>query len=255
MSGQQLVLDFEDGVATIALDRPDKLNAVGRELADQLEAAIVEVARRRVRCAVLRGRGRAFCVGADLAGGGGDPAAADAWISRIAALLQALQRLPCPLVSFVHGYALGFGASLAIAADLVLATEDAKFGFPEVRHGLVPGVTMALLAERVDIASACEMLLMGERFDAAQAERYGLVNCVVSSADGETALAAWVQRLLEGSPTAMRTTKRLMREMMALTPKSRMAAGVDAVLAGRQTADAKEGFAAFREKRKPVWAD
>src|SRR5690606_34097394 len=134
-----------------------------------------------------------------------------------------------------------------------LATEDAQFGFPEVHHGLVPGVTMALLAERVNILQAAEIIFFGERFGAEQAKNYGLVNRVVPSAEGEAALADWIGRLSKGSPMAMNLSKRLLREMLSLDPAGRMAAGMDAVLVGRQTEDAREGFAAFREKRKPSW--
>ena len=252
---KQVVLKFSNDVATVELNRPEKLNAVGQELADALEAAVEEIATQGARCAVIRGRGRAFCVGADLGGGNkDDPAAAEAWIDRIVTLLEGVQQLPCPLVSYVHGYALGLGASLAMAADLVLATDEAQFGFPEVHHGLVPGVTMALLAERVNILTAGEIILFGERFDASKAMQYGLVNQVVPASDGQSMLDDWTQRLSRGSPMAMRASKRLLREMLSLTPKSRIAAGVYAVLVGRQTEDAKEGFAAFRDKRKPRWA-
>lgn len=253
MTEKQVVLTLDRCIARVELNRPDKLNAVGQELADALEEAIEQAGRRGARCAVLTGRGRAFCVGADLGGNKGDPAAAEAWILRVAGLLQRVQELPCPLIAYVHGYALGLGASLAMAADLVIAADDTRFGFPEVHHGLIPGVTMALLAERVNLLAANEIILLGEKFDAAAAQAYGLVNKVVAPADADAMIADWTGHLMKASPAALRTSKRLLREMIALTPKSRMAAGVDAVLTGRQSEDAQEGFTAFREKRQPRW--
>ena len=253
MTEKQVVVTFEGDVARIELNRPEKLNAVGQELADALEQAISEVGQRGARCAVLKGRGRAFCVGADLGGGKSDPDAAEAWIQRIVSLLYLVHELPCPLVSYVHGYALGLGASLAMAADLVVAADDATFGFPEVHHGLIPGVTMALLAERVNLLAANEIILLGEKFGAARARDYGLVNTVVAPAQADAAIDGLVSRLLKASPMASHASKRLMREMIALPPRSRMAAGVDAVLTGRRSEDAQEGFAAFREKRQPRW--
>jgi enoyl-CoA hydratase/carnithine racemase len=140
-----------------------------------------------------------------------------------------------------------------MASDLVLATESAQFGFPEVHHGLVPGLTMALLVDRVSTLDANHILYFGERFDARQALGYGIVNEIVADAAGEATLAAWVERLAKGSPTALKLTKRLARQLRSLPTASRYAAGIDAVLVGRQTDDAREGVAAFREKRKPNW--
>lgn len=251
---RQVVVTVADGLATVELNRPEKLNAVGQELADALEDAFREVRAQKARCAILRGRGRAFCVGADLAAGDKEnPAAAEAWINRIASLVEGLRTLPCPVVAYVHGYALGLGATLAMGADLVVAADDAKLGFPEVHHGLVPGVTMALLVERVSALAANEIILLGERFGAAEAKEYGIVNRVVPAAEADAAVADLAERLMRGSPMALKASKRLLAQMGSLPPRSRMAAGVDAVLTGRQSEDAKEGFASFREKRKPSW--
>lgn len=255
MTEKQVVLNFDGEIARLELNRPDKLNAVGQELADALEAALAEIHERKARCAVLTGRGRAFCVGADLGGNRGDPSAAEAWIHRVAGLLQRVEELPCPLIAYVHGHALGLGASLAMAADLVVAADDTKLGFPEVHHGLIPGVTMALLADRVSLSAATEIILLGERFDAARAQAYGIVNKVVKPSEAEAVISDLVGRLMKASPSALRMSKRLLREMIPLTPQSRMAAGIDAVLVGRRSEDAQEGFAAFREKRSPRWAN
>lgn len=248
-------LVIEDQAAHIQLTRPDKLNAVGQQMADELIAAVGTIERREdTRVVTLTGRGRAFCAGAEL--GRQDLEAAGAqrhWIETVAQTLDWIQNIRCPVIAGVHGYALGLGCSLAMAADLVIVAEDAVLGFPEVRHGLVPGVTMAQLMRIADRRVISELVLLAQTFSGVEAKDYGLVNRVVPGDALQTELEGLAQKVTELSPAALRLSKQLLNELDGLPPSERSEAGVAAVLLGRDTDDAREGARSFREKSRPEW--
>lgn len=251
----QVLLEWEGPVVRVRLNRPDKLNAVGQQMATELLQALDEIERRPdQRVMLLTGEGRAFCAGADLGGETREtPEARQEWISTVSLVLRRIRALRCPVVAGVHGYSLGLGCSVAMAADLVIAAEDAIFGFPEVMHGLVPGVTAALLQPLVGSRVATELLLLGERFGGHQARAHGLVNRVVAGQDLESAMTTLADRVVDLSPTALRQTKKLLNELRGLPPREQFAAGEAAVLLGQDTEDAREGGLAFRGKRTPSW--
>ena len=155
MAEELVRVTTEAGVATITLNRPDKLNALNQGVADGLLAAVAAIAADpSARAVVLRGEGRSFCVGADLHAVASDtPSARRAWVNRVTELHLALRRLGKPTVARVHGHALGAGCSLMMACDLALAADDAVMGYPEVEHGLVPGVSMIFLQQAVGAPS------------------------------------------------------------------------------------------------------
>ncbi len=160
-------------VARIWLNRPERLNAVNATLVEGLVDALSRAIDERVGAAILAGRGRAFCSGHDLKDDDSDP-------QRLQDVTRAVRRAPFPVITAVHGYALGSGCEFALCSDLVVAAEDAVFGFPEVEVGLgVTGGISHVLPLAVGIARAKELVLLGERFDAGQAERLGLINRVV----------------------------------------------------------------------------
>jgi len=188
-------VEVDDGVAVITLNRPERLNAVAPVLVDDLLTALDEVAREEsgARAVVLTGNGRAFCAGHDLKE---PPATGDARrrLERIQDVTRRIRALPQPVIAAVHGYAIGAGAEFALGCDLVLAAPDAVFAFPESGLGLsVTGGISRLLPLLVGPLKAKELLLLGERVDAAEAARIGLVNAVVP--DAREAAVAWARAI------------------------------------------------------------
>jgi 2-(1,2-epoxy-1,2-dihydrophenyl)acetyl-CoA isomerase len=190
---------WDGDVARIWLNRPERLNAVAPVLVEDLLTALDRVAGSGAGAVVLGGRGRAFCAGHDLkeAGAEGDDRRR---LERLQDVTRRLRALPQPVIAAVHGYAIGAGAEFALGCDLVLAAEDAVFAFPEAGLGLsVTGAASRLLPLLVGPAKAKELLLLGERIDAATAERIGLVNAVATDVDA-TAMA-WARKIA-GQPSA-----------------------------------------------------
>ena len=174
--------DSSDSIATIRLNRPERLNAVTPALVSDLVAALRRAEADQVGAVVLSGNGRSFCAGHDL-----QEHEPDATLSSVRAQVEMIQdvtrmvrRLPCPVVASVHGFALGAGCEFALCCDLVVASSSATFGFPEVGVGLsVTGGISHVLPITVGFVRAKELLLLGERFTADQAHAWGLVNRVV----------------------------------------------------------------------------
>ena len=255
MAEELVRVTTEAGVATITLNRPDKLNALNQGVADGLLAAVAAIAADpSARAVVLRGEGRSFCVGADLHAVASDtPSARRAWVNRGTELHLALRRLGKPTVARVHGHALGAGCSLMMACDLALAADDAVMGYPEVEHGLVPGVSMIFLQQAVGARTVLDLVLTGRRFSGAEAASLGLINRALPAAELDAAVAQITGRLTAVSPTAVRLSKQLFYDLAGLNPREQLSAGQDLVLIGRNTEDAWEGAAAFKEKRRPQW--
>lgn len=203
-----VALRFTDGVAVVTLNRPERLNAVVPALVDDLLARLAEVAGSDAGAVVLTGAGRAFCAGYDLKE---PPADGDSRrrIERLQQVTRRIRELPQPVIAAVHGYAIGAGAEFALGCDLVLAAEDAQFGFPEAGLGLsVTGGISRLLPLLVGPLKAKELLLLGERVDAAEAARLGLVNAVVPDAR-ETALR-WARAIAQKPAYAVTLAKRVL---------------------------------------------
>ncbi|MDQ8728196.1 enoyl-CoA hydratase/isomerase family protein [Bradyrhizobium sp. LHD-71] len=250
---EHVVISEAEGIVRFELNRPDKMNSVDNLMARQLLDACEKVdASSTARCIIVSGRGRAFCGGADLAAAREQPA--EVWVRTVSTVLQRIKSMPCPVITAIHGYALGLGAGLAMCGDLVIADETAKLGFPEVHHGLVPGVIAAAVRPLVSERALAELLFIGDKLTAEQARGFGLVSTVVPSGGLAEASEALARRLMHGSPTAMRLTKKLMQQMKDMTSEESYRAGEAAVLVGRETEDAKEGMSAFKERRQPVWS-
>jgi enoyl-CoA hydratase/carnithine racemase len=250
---EHVAISETGGIVRFELNRPDKMNSVDNLMAKQLLDACQTVeTSATARCIIISGRGRAFCGGADLAAARDQPA--EVWVRTVSTVLQRIKSMPCPVIMAVHGYALGLGAGLAVAGDFVIADETATLGFPEVHHGLVPGVIAAAVRPLVSERALAELLFIGDRLTAEQAKGYGLVNTVVPAGHLAEASEVLARRLMHGSPTALRLTKKLMQEMKEMTTEQAYRAGEAAVLVGRETEDAKEGMGAFKERRQPVWS-
>lgn len=220
----------DGGLALIHLNRPDRLNAVVPALTEDLAAALARAAREDARVVVLAGRGRAFCAGHDLKEPEPveTPVQTRARLEEIQDVTRLVRRFPGPVVAAVHGYALGAGCEFALACDVVVATEDAQFGFPEVGVGLsVTGGISKLLPVLVGWAKAKELLLLGDRITGAEAGRIGMVGRVVPPGEHEAAAVELARRLADRPPLALSLAKQVLDHGLDATLEDAMLREVD----------------------------
>jgi methylglutaconyl-CoA hydratase len=244
-------VELSRGVATLTLNRPERSNAFDQGMLNILAQQFAErAADPATRVVVFRGAGKHFCGGADLVARGMEPAPATGQVSLVDAL-AALDRLPKPTVAVVHGAAVGGGAGLAACCDIVLATDAAFFSIPEVRVGMPPLGVAPFLIRAMGHRAFRRYGLSGERFGAAEALRVGIAHEVVDADKLEQRLGEIADALLHAAPGAVREMKAAME--LDVTP------AIEAILARRaahgppRSDEAKEGVAAFKEKRKPSW--
>lgn len=246
-------LEVEDGVATVTLNRPESLNALNATMRRELLEALTSARRDdAVRAIVLTGEGRGFCAGADLRGGSGERDFRRVLMTEYNPLIEALRALPKPVVAAVNGVAAGAGVSLALAADLVVAADDARFVPAFSRIGLVPdsGLTRTLVLA-LGRHRAMEILLGERHLSAEDATAAGLVAALVPADRLAATTRELARRLASGPTVAIGLTKRLVAAAEDATLGESL--GAEAALqelAGR-TADHAEGVAAFAEKREP----
>ena len=207
----KIVVHQTEAITTIRLNRPEKLNAVDREMLDALDAEVNRLHQdESVRVVVLEGSGeRAFCVGADLNHiATFTPANIRKWVNDGNRVLSRLANLPVPVIAAVHGYAVGGGLEFALACDLRIVSEDSSFGLPEITHGWFPGWggTHRLL-NVIGEAKAKEMVLLGERIDAKTAHGLGLVNRVVPGENLSDEVRQIAESLAQKSPVAVSAAK------------------------------------------------
>jgi len=261
---EKAVLEREDaggGVAVLTLNRPDRLNALSDALIAALEGAFAALAgEAATRVVILRGAGRAFCAGHDLremqagrqAEDGGRAYFADLF-ARCSRLMQAIPRLPQPVIAEVHGIATAAGCQLAASCDMVVAAEDARFGVNGVNIGLFCSTPMVALTRAVPRKAAFEMLTTGALVSAARAEALGLVNRVVPAAvlaEETRALAQTVAAKLGG---AVRIGKRAFHDQIGLDLAAAYAHTGAVMVENMLWRDTAEGIAAFLERRPPDW--
>jgi enoyl-CoA hydratase len=246
-----------DGVATIALDEPATRNALSESLlSDLLEALAAAKRDEGVRCVVLTSTHETtFSAGGNLGQMAGDAPLVHRHFGneRFPTVFEALGQLGKPSICAANGHVLAGALGIALACDLVIARESATFGTPEINVGVFPFMIMALIYRNVGRKKTNELLLLGERVDAHEAERLGIVNRVVADEDFDSAVADWANRLAQKSPLLMRMGKDAMfrQQDMAL---SEALDYLRAQLAlATSTEDIREGVAAFFEKREPVW--
>ncbi|MFN2421814.1 MAG: enoyl-CoA hydratase/isomerase family protein [Gemmatimonadota bacterium] len=251
------VLCQRDGpVATIVLNRPERLNAVSLSLYQELERTLGSIeAAPEIRAVVVTGSGRAFSAGADLVLHDEEDADEEARRAYAEAAQQAFRRLhalPRPIVAAVHGPAIGAGLELAIACDLVVVARDARLRFPELALGtFVGGGTVATLTERVGLSRAKELLLLGSFFSGEEAGAWGLVNRVVESQQVLEVAQELARELAARAPVPIAFAKRLIERARHLDTDQVMTLETEALLACMRTRDWREGIKAFREKRPP----
>src|SRR5579859_717834 len=259
-SGEPVLLDIDQrGVAQVVLNRPERNNAYDGALIQALLAALDTLEQRRdVRAVVISGRGRHFQAGADLTWIDAVRAASrDDNIAASRATAQAIWRLnaaPVPTIALIQGGCFGGGTGLAAACDVVIAAEDALVSIAEVRWALTAAIIIPQLNDAIGVRQVRRYALTGERFAAAEARRIGLVHEVVPAAELPAAGARIVDAVLQNGPLAIAQTKALTLESAwghldeaALTRLSELHADK------RQSAEAVEGLASFKEKRAAVW--
>ena len=241
----------EDGVATLALNRPAKRNALSAALVAQLHRSLGEAGEDpKVRVIAVRGVGRDFCAGADLEeialsrSAGPEEGLADA--QRLGEVFIRIRRLGRPVVAVVTGRALGGGCGLATACDLVLAREDAVFGYPEVRLGFVPALVMSMLRRKTGEAAALELLLSGEWLGAAEARAVGLANRVLAKDEFEAGVAQYLAGLAERPAAAVALTKRLFHGLDGASFEDAIARGAEVNAIARLTGDFGQALDRFR---------
>jgi methylglutaconyl-CoA hydratase len=247
------------GVATVTLNRPRVHNAYNGALIDTLIATFARLEREPgLRCVVLKGAGRHFQAGADLS-------FLDhlrmvsleenrEFSRRTVAAIHGLQLFSRPTIALVQGGCFGGGVGIAAACDIAVAAEDAVFALSEVRWGITPAPIIPLLVERIGARAAGRLALTGERFDAPMALRIGLVHQLCPAAALDEVGAGFVEHLLMAGPEAVAVTKNLIGRSVETPFEGAFHDRIVEEAAGRRrSAEAAEGLASFREKRKPRW--
>ncbi|HEX6124008.1 MAG TPA: enoyl-CoA hydratase-related protein [Pyrinomonadaceae bacterium] len=250
----ELLIHDDGTVRTLTLNRPEKRNALNEELVSALKTALSAVdADDEIRAVVIHGAGKDFCSGADLESlqkiseSSYEENLEDA--RSLAELFALIRHVKIPVVAAVHGRALAGGCGLATACDLVVAAESARFGYPEVKIGFVPAIVMAFLRRNVSEKRAFEIATQGFEFSAAEAERLGLINHVVSDDTFEEEVARYAAVYENVSRSAVIMSKKLLYEMDVLGFADSIEAAAKANAEARMSEDCKKGIARFLEKK------
>src|SRR5881296_1622013 len=242
-------------ITVVTLNRPERRNALTLELLTQLCAAIkVASDEPQKRVVILRGAGAAFCTGLDLKEAA-DQTKAHATAEMVANTLIAISQTRLTTIAAVHGAAVAGGAGIMSACDFVVAAQGTKIGYPEVRRGLVAGLVMTFLRRQVGERNMRELLLGSELIDADRAREIGLVNRVVTRDDLMSEAQKFADAVLQGAPGALAQTKRLIEELWWRSVKQDVDLALEYHMEARESREAREGIAAFNEKRPPNWVE
>jgi len=241
-------------ITIVTLNRPDRRNSLTLELLNELIAAVNTAAKdSSQRVLILRGAGAAFCTGLDLKEAA-DQTKAHETAEMVAKTLVTLAETRLVTIAAVHGAAVAGGAGIMSACDFVIAAEKTKIGYPEVRRGLVAGLVMTFLRRQVGERNLRELVLGGELIEAARAREIGLVNRVVARDEVMNEAEKFADSVLQGAPNALAQTKKLIEELWSTSVKEDVDLALKHHMQARESAEAREGIAAFNEKRKPKWA-
>jgi methylglutaconyl-CoA hydratase len=259
MNDANHLVTVEAGIARVALNRPDVHNALDDRLIADLGASLEKIALdRAVRVVMLTGQGKSFCAGGDLnwmrrtADYTHEQNLADAM--SLAKLLMTLNTMPQPTLALVNGPAYGGGVGLVACCDIAIAADTAKFSLSEVRLGLIPATISPYVVRKIGESKARRYFLTAEVFEAADAEKIGLVHEVVPAAGLEDAAGWFVKRLREGGPAAQAAAKQLIARVAgAPLDEALMEDTARRIADQRATPEGKEGTEAFLAKRNPNW--
>jgi enoyl-CoA hydratase len=247
----------DTGVATIALDQPETRNALSDELLGELTAAL-EAARddSEVHCVVLTStHEKVFSSGGNLAGFAADAPLVDKHfgIERFTRVFRLLGELGKPSICAANGHVLAGALGIALACDLIVAKESARFGTPEINVGVFPFMIMALIYRNVPRKKTNELLLLGEQISAAEAERIGIVNRVAAAEEFDAVVADWAEKLARKTPVLMRLGKDAMFRQQDMAFADALDFLRSQLTIAFSTEDIQEGVRAFFEKREPEW--
>jgi enoyl-CoA hydratase/carnithine racemase len=253
MAEELFKVERHGSYATFTLNRPEKRNSLNEPMLKALDVAVASVENDKgIRAVILRGNGRGFCSGIDLAEaerleGGHNPVSLERIFKR-------LEHLPVPVVAAVQGAALAGGCELALHCDLRVAADDLRMGMTVARVGLVvPYNFIRKLIEIIGAANTSQILYTAEPVDAQRALQMGMVHEVVPAAKLDEAAVAWAEKVAGNAPLSLRTMKKSMRRSLDQSNDAWHEDILEMARMVRSSKDAKEGIRAFLEKRKPVW--
>ncbi len=255
MTPPKVTMEVKDGIARITLNRPEKRNALDRELIAQLKESIrTSAGNPECRVVLLQGAGTDFCSGADLSGL--EKTAQDGVLDNMADARQTaelflmMRNHPRPIIAAVHGRALAGGCGIATASDIILAAESAQFGYPEVNIGFVPAMVMAILRRSVSEKAAFELVVSGQVISAGRAQELGMAHRVYADEKFTTEVNAYAAMLAAKSASALMLSKRLLYNMDSMSFEAALEAGVEINAIARMTEDCQRGIARFLNKAK-----
>lgn len=253
----ELLTHLDSGVLTLTINRPERRNALSWSVITGLRSAVLGAATDpEVRVVVLTGAGdRAFCAGADLGGMAADSSQADVHAARgeLARLFEDMYALGKPTIARVQGFCLAGGFGLALACDLVIASDDSQFGTPEINVGLWPYMITVPLCRSMPPKKALELMMTGRRIDAAEGDRLGFLTSVVAPHELDAAVDELASTLASKSPAVMKLGRDSFYDVFD-QPASEALRQLHPLLSVNTTfEDTAEGITAFMEKRPPVW--
>lgn len=253
MSDLIQVETLERGIVSVTLNRPDRRNALSIDLLDLLCTEIERLANNSThRVVILRGAGLVFSAGLDLREAA-DGSLIERSAEAVSRALDLLRASPLVMIAAVQGGAFAGGAGLMAACDVVIAAVDAKIGFPEARRGLLPALICGVLMHKVREGDLRELFLVGDPIDAIRAQQVGLVQRVVPAERLQDEALSIARAVVAGGPNTIRQTKALLNATFEQTDDSPGPNLIETHLAARHSDEAREGLAAFAEKREPNW--
>lgn len=259
MKYKDIIYTKEEGIATITLNRPDRRNAFSPEMSESINRAVEDAAKdKKVRVLVITGTGRAFCSGADVKAmaerANRQGSEKDEPEIRSEPLHVLLNKFEKPVIAAINGVAVGGGFDLALACDIRIASDRARFAEVFIRRGLIPAMGgIYFLPRLVGIDKACQLIWTGDMIDAREAERIGLVTMVVPHEELESATLELAEKLAKGPPLAIQKAKRNIYRGLGMDLESALEYAASDMKELQQTEDHEEGARAFVEKRQPVF--
>ena len=258
MTFETLRVERQGPIARVTFARPDVRNALNARMIAELTTAFAALSSdESVRAVVLQGAGASFSGGADInymrAGLDLGEKENEADALRLSDMFASIDRCAAPVIARVHGAALGGGSGIVAACDIVIAADDAVFGFTEARLGIVPAVISPFVLRKIGRSHARALFLTGERFDSARALRIGLVHEAVPAAGLDAAVARTIDAILACGPQATRVAKTIVRTVSMMSAEEARAWTAQTIAKRRASDEGQEGLRAFLEKRKPDW--
>jgi methylglutaconyl-CoA hydratase len=257
---ETILLNNKDRYLEIRLNRPEVRNAMNPKMIEELTYVISSITESKELpvAVVLQGEGKSFCAGADLnymkeiAGYGFEENVKDG--RKLAWLFSAIYDCPVPTIALVHGAAFGGANGLLASCDVVLAADDTKFAFSEVKLGISPATIAPFVMKRIGETGAKALMLSGKRFDANEAKRWNLVNEIMPADQLETQRDEWIKDFRSSAPKAVQETKKLIKNLAEEVSEENVFDYTAKMIARlRASEEGQEGMAAFLEKRKASW--